>query len=131
MQLTYGILAVVFTLVVAPPPLDVELRAKKDYLEQLKHAKEDTLDIHGDNLIPDTEETAVEDTEAVDRFELLKHDEAQFVPMAVPSKFKKYDTNDDDFIDEGELITVLGVSENIALALKDADQNGKFVPKIL
>lgn len=131
MRLTLGILCVVISSVVAPPPLDVELRAEKEYLEQLKQQQEDILDTLGDNLIPDSEEEkAIEDTDAEDPI-VLKKDEAEFVPISFPSKFDKYDENGDDFIDEGELITVIGVSENIALALKDADEDGKSKKLIL
>lgn len=131
MRLTLGILCVVISSVVAPPPLDVELRAEKEYLEQLKQQQEDILDTLGDNLIPDSEEEkAIEDTDTEDPI-VLKKDEAEFVPISFPSKFDKYDENGDDFIDEGELITVIGVSENIALALKDADEDGKSKKLIL
>jgi Ca2+-binding EF-hand superfamily protein len=37
----------------------------------------------------------------------------EFVPVSLSYRFDKYDINGDDFIDENELISVTGVTENI------------------
>lgn len=120
--------------VVAPPPLDVELKAVKEYMmmKKLNDKVEDILDVFDDNLIPDSEEDdslkdIIEDTDR----EILKSIETEesdeFVPVSLSYRFDKYDINGDDFIDENELISVTGVTENIDLAMGAADSDGKVL----
>lgn len=120
--------------VVAPPPLDVELKAVKEYMmmKKLNDKVEDILDVFDDNLIPDSEEDdslkdIIEDTDR----EILKSIETEesdeFVPVSLSYRFDKYDINGDDFIDENELISVTGVTENIDLAMGAADSDGKLL----
>jgi hypothetical protein len=119
---------------VAPPPLDVELKAVKEYMmmKKLNDKVEDILDVFDDNLIPDSEEDdslkdIIEDTDR----EILKSIETEesdeFVPVSLSYRFDKYDINGDDFIDENELISVTGVTENIDLAMGAADSDGKLL----
>ncbi|CAC5413487.1 unnamed protein product [Mytilus coruscus] len=121
---TLAISFVILYQVVAPPPLDVELRAKKEFYDQLKDSKEDVLDVFGDNLIPDSIEDVIEDSNTEDPIELKSDESSEFVPVSIPSKFDKYDSNEDDFIDEGELIAIIGVTENENVAFKAADNDG-------
>lgn len=119
---TLAISFVIICPVVAPPPLDVELRAKKEFYDQLK---EDVLDVFGDNLIPDSIEDVIEDSNTEDPIEIKSDESSEFVPVSIPNKFDKYDSNDDDFIDEGELLAIIGVTENENSAFKAADDDGK------
>lgn len=122
---TLAISFVIICPVVAPPPLDVELRAKKEFYDQLNDAKEDVLDVFGDNLIPDSIEDVIEDSNTEDPIEIKSDESSEFVPVSIPNKFDKYDSNDDDFIDEGELLAIIGVTENENSAFKAADDDGK------
>ncbi|XP_063439347.1 germ cell nuclear acidic protein-like [Mytilus trossulus] len=121
---TLAISFVILYPVVAPPPLDVELRAKKEFYDELNDAKEDVLDVFGDNLIPDSIEDVIEDSNTEDPIEIKSDESSEFVPVSIPNKFDKYDSNDDDFIDEGELLAILGVTENENVAFKAADDDG-------
>ena len=120
--------------VVAPPPLDVELKAVKEYMmmKKLNDKVEDILDVFDDNLIPDSEEDdslkdIIEDTDR-DILKSIETEESdEFVPVSLSYRFDKYDINGDDFIDENELISVTGVTENIDLAMGAADSDGKVL----
>ena len=120
--------------VVAPPPLDVELKAVKEYMmmKKLNDKVEDILDVFDDNLIPDSEEDdslkdIIEDTDIEIPKSIETEESDEFVPVSLSNRFDKYDINGDDFIDENELISVTGVTENIDLAMRAADSDGKVL----
>lgn len=120
--------------VVAPPPLDVELKAVKEYMmmKKLNDKVEDILDVFDDNLIPDSEEDdslkdIIEDTDIEIPKSIETEESDEFVPVSLSYRFDKYDINGDDFIDENELISVTGVTENIDLAMGAADSDGKVL----
>lgn len=97
-------------------------------MKTLNEKVEDTLDVFNDNLIPDSDEDdslkdIIEDTDIeIPSIELDESDE--FVPVTLSYRFDKYDINGDDFIDDNELISVTGVTENNDLAMGAADSDG-------
>ena len=123
-----GILLIFLSSVVAPPPLDVELKAEKEYLEQLKEFRDYELNVVDDIVtIASPISNIIEKATDIDDEIVIKKDESGvFVPISLPNRFDKYDLNKDNFIDEGELIFITGLTENNNLAMKAVDFNGKL-----
>jgi len=129
---------VLVSTVVAPPPLDVELKAVKEYMmmKKLNDKVEDILDVFNDNLIPDSVEDdslkdIIEDTDIEIPKTIETEESDEFVPVSLSYSFDKYDINGNDFIDENELISVTGVIENNDLAMGAADSDGKVLYNML
>lgn len=110
--------------VTSPPPLDIELRAEKEYLDfvnEKKELKKGTLREDTNKLTSNTNEPQEYINESI----AIRNIGVDFAPMTLPTQFDQYDLNKDMFIDEEELEVVIGAIENINLALTAADKDGK------
>lgn len=144
------ILIGIVNFVVAPPPLDVELRAEKlqensqdlqkSEIGNVELVNKDTelneqikkkfdllkLDLKDErpgfvNIIEDLKELKVLLAKKnVDNREVVE----EFTRLELPTDFNEYDVNGDGFIDLEELIDATGARENAKSAFDDSDIDG-------